>query len=94
MARYYFYVLEKMRIENFILSIVKKLSDILLSRIDSLSDEELFQSTQMNNIDTVPYVKRLSEHNHPTALCRYAWILYRGEENHGVQRDLEVSKNI
>ena len=74
------------------LSIVKKLSDILLSRIDSLSDEELFQSTQMNYIDTVPYVKRLSEHNHPTALCRYAWILYRGEENHGVQRDLEVSK--
>lgn len=72
--------------------IVKKLSDILLSRIDSLSDEELFQSTQMNYIDTVPYVKRLSEHNHPTALCRYAWILYRGEENHGVQRDLEESK--
>ena len=31
------------------LSIVKKLSDILLSRIDSLSDEELFQSTQMKN---------------------------------------------
>ena len=74
------------------LSIVKKLSDILLSRIDSLSDEELFQSTQMNYIDTVPYVKRLSEHNHPTALCRYAWILYRGEENHGIRRDLEESK--
>jgi TPR repeat protein len=72
--------------------IVKKLSDILLSRIDSLSDEELFQSTQMNYIDTVPYVKRLSEHNHPTALCRYAWILYHGEETHGVQRDLKESK--
>ena len=46
----------------------------------------------MNYIDTVPYVKRLSEHNHPTALCRYAWILYHGEENHGVRRDIEESK--
>jgi len=70
---------------------VGQMSDILNSKLDTLDDKDLLTVIQMPLINTVPFVKQLIGHDHPTALFRYSWMLQGGYEKYGVEPDMEES---
>lgn len=67
------------------LSTIEQLSNLLNSRLDSLEDKDLLLIIQTPIINTVPFVKRLAEHNNPTGLFYYSWMLQGGYESQGVE---------
>jgi len=73
------------------IDIIEQLSEILKSKMDTLDNKDLLTVIQMPLINTIPFVKLLIEHNNPTAMFLYSWMLQGGYEKYGVKTNLEES---